>query len=83
MIHKTGQFSFENFEIQGPLSSSILLTIYISILTDIDNKTFIVENNERIINSTYYYVIQVNFSKHCDPGQYYDNPTYWFFYHIY
>ena len=80
-----GQFSFESFNIQGRLSSSVFLSIYVSSLNT-DNKTtavLIPNKNEQILNSTYYYVIKVSFTKQCNLGQYYDSTLYLFFFIIY
>ena len=60
------------------MSSSILLAISVNFLINIDNNTFVNENNELINNSTYYNVIKVTFSEQCSLGQYYDQQTYFF-----
>jgi len=58
----------------------VLLAISVNNLINIDYKTFIIESkNERIINSTYFYVIKVTFSNQCNLGQYYDTIMYFFF----
>jgi len=80
MLNFKGECNFINLKVKGQLKSKFYLAFTISDLEDninddllflYDNK--IQNNNEKISENTYYFIVGINISYQCGPGQYYDN----------
>ena len=79
MLNFKGECNFINLKVKGQLKSKFYLAFTISDLEDninddllflYDNK--IQNNNEKISENTYYFIVGINIISQCGPGQYYD-----------
>ena len=79
MLNFKGECNFTNLQVKGQFRSKFYLAFTITDLEDTINDDLIFlynnkiqNNNERISENTYYFIVGIMISEQCELGQYYD-----------